>query len=69
LPAYSPQLNPIEEVFSKWKYYKKTINRKTIEELNIAVARASSLITRSDCENFYSHVRGFVLKGIKQEEF
>jgi transposase len=44
LPAYSPQLNPIEDVFSKWKYYIKTMNPNTIEELNIAVARASSLI-------------------------
>ena len=26
LPAYTPQLNPIEEVFSKWKHYIKTGN-------------------------------------------
>ena len=28
LPAYSPQLNPIEEVFSKWKHIIKARNSK-----------------------------------------
>lgn len=69
LPAYSPQLNPIEEVFSKWKYIIKTMNVKNNEELNNAIQQSASLITRDDCESFYSHVRSFILKGIRREEF
>jgi transposase len=69
LPAYSPQLNPIEELFSKWKSNIKSMNAKTNEELNIAIHRSASSISQEDCENFYSHVRKFILKGIRHEEF
>jgi len=69
LPAYSPQLNPIEEVFSKWKHIIKTANCETLESLKSQIQVASEAITRTDCNNFFSHVREFVLKGIRREEF
>jgi transposase len=49
LPAYLPQLNPIEVVFSKLKYNIKTMNVNNNEELNNAIQQSASLITRDDC--------------------
>lgn len=65
LPAYSPQLNPIEEVFSKWKHLVKAQNPSTVENLKVAIESASNLINPSDCRNFYSHMKKFILKGIR----
>ena len=69
LPAYTPQLNPIEEVFSKCKHYIKTRNPRTLEELYDLIGTASRSITADDCEGFFAHVRTFVLKGIQGKEF
>lgn len=69
LPAYSPQLNPIEEVFSKWKHYIAQGNPNSVEELNSLIENSSNSISAEDCEGFYRHVRTFVLKGIRREEF
>ena len=40
LPPYSPQLNPIEEVFSKWKHILKSANCQTTEQLNMEIANS-----------------------------
>lgn len=69
LPAYSPQLNPIEEVFSKWKHYIAQQNSSSINELYSSINSSASLISVSDCVGFYRHVRSFVLKGIRKEDF
>jgi len=69
LPAYSPQLNPIEEVFGKWKHLIKIENCSTIEDLMSKILSTASCITRSDCNAFFSHVREFILKGIRKENF
>ncbi|KAF7687807.1 hypothetical protein CDIK_2996 [Cucumispora dikerogammari] len=53
LPPYSPQLNPIEEFFSKWKHYVKSKNPNTVDELEVAVSVGISLIATSDCVNFF----------------
>ena len=69
LPPYSPQLNPIEEVFSKWKNIIKTQNSESIEKLYENIRLGESLITENDCLEFYAHVRTFVLQGIMKEHF
>jgi transposase len=69
LPGYSPQLNPIEEVFSKWKHYIAQGNPNTNEDLNLLINSSSNLISSQDCEGFFRHVRSFVLKGIRREDF
>ena len=69
LPPYSPQLNPIEEVFSKWKHLVKKRNCNTIEDLKKFITVASFDITRTDCANYFSHVREFILRGIRREIF
>ena len=69
LPAYSPQLNPIEEAFSKWKHIIKGRNSRTINELLDNINSASLEISSNDCKAFFSHVRCFALQGVKREPF
>lgn len=69
LPAYSPQLNPIEEVFSKWKYLIKTSNSRNEVELLSNVFNSSSMITSTDVNGYVSHMREFLVKSVRREEF
>lgn len=69
LPPYSPQLNAIEETFSKWKTLIKSRNCMTTDELYEAIDDTHENITQSDCEGFFRHIREFAVKGIQREEF
>jgi transposase len=60
LPAYSPDLNPIEEAFSKIKgLVRKGLVRKaetrTKEALVEAIGSALSAITSRDARGFFEH--------------
>jgi len=59
LPPYSPDLNPIEMMWSKMKAYLRKVKARTKESLETAIAEALSLVTASDIlgwltENGYS---------------
>ena len=69
LPPYSPQLNPIEELFSKWKCLIKNSNCNTTEELYTAIKSTVYSITENDCVGYFKHVRQFAVTGIRKEEF
>ena len=53
LPPYSPDLNPIENAFSKLKAGLKKIAARTITHLWTAIAEVLPTITASDCRNFF----------------
>ena len=55
LPSYSPDLNPIEEAFSKMKTLLKKAAARTREALLEAISRALSTVTPEDAEGFFSH--------------
>ncbi len=55
LPPYSPDLNLIENAFSKIKAYLRKAARRTIKGLWDAIADAIPLITESDCKNYFAH--------------
>jgi transposase len=55
LPAYSPDLNPIEEAISKIKGILKGIGALTREELRAAIAEALSAVTPEDALGFFAH--------------
>ena len=57
LPPYSPDLNPIEEVFSKVKYAIKRDNENVPDEISEreAVAAAFNTVKIADCANYISH--------------
>lgn len=55
LPPYSPDMNPIEEMWSKVKAYLREVEARTIPALLDAVAAALDLVTLSDCLGFFTH--------------
>jgi transposase len=55
LPAYSPDLNPIEELFSKLKEYLRAVAARTIDGLIGAMAGALHSVTPGDIFGWFSH--------------
>ncbi len=55
LPSYSPDLNPIEEAFSKLKGLLRTAQARTKEALIEAMGTAISVVTVKDAQGFYEH--------------
>ena len=54
LPPYSPDLNPIEMAFSKFKALLKKAAARTIEDLWAAIAQALPQLTPNDCANYFT---------------
>ena len=54
LPPYSPDLNPIEMAFSKFKALLKKAAARTIDDLRTAIAQALPQLTPSDCANYFA---------------
>lgn len=55
LPAYSPDLNPIEEAFSKVKALLRTAAARTHEALLAAMWAALKAITPADARGYFTH--------------
>jgi transposase len=55
LPSYSPDLNPIEEAFSKIKGILRKLGARTHEALLEAIANALSAITPQDAAGWFNH--------------
>lgn len=60
LPPYSPDLNPIEECWSKLKHLIRKFRPRTREALDNAVAWAVDKVTKSDIRGWYNDA-GYVL--------
>jgi transposase len=55
LPAYSPDLSPIEEAFSKIKALVKAAAGRTRAALDAAIAAALAAVTAADVTGWFSH--------------
>ena len=55
LPPYSPDLNPIELCWSKFKSLLKQASARTYETLSEAISNALKKITAADTENWIRH--------------
>jgi len=55
LPSYSPDLNPIERLWSKVKVHLRAAKARTVERLQDAVANALDAITNNDIQNWLAH--------------
>ncbi len=55
LPSYSPDLNPIEQAFSKVKGVLRRIEARTREALIEAIGRALDALTPRDVQGFFGH--------------
>jgi transposase len=60
LPPYSPDLNPIEQCWSKIKTCLRAAKARTREALDTAVRRALATVTESDARAWFAH-SGYVL--------
>src|SRR3712207_5279059 len=58
LPAYSPDLNPIEEAFAKLKALLRKAEARTRETLIEALGKALEAVTANDARGFFEH-RGY----------
>ncbi len=54
LPAYSPDLNPIESMFAKLKAHLKRAAAMTLTALSLATKAALDAVTLTDVQGFYS---------------
>lgn len=55
LPPYSPDLNPIENAFSKLKGLARSAAERTVEGLWSALGRLIDLIRPPECRNYFRH--------------
>jgi transposase len=55
LPSYSPDLNPIEEAFSKVKALVRKEGARVREALVEAIGRTLTAVTPEDAANFFAH--------------
>lgn len=54
LPPYSPDLNPIENAFSKLKSILRKVAARTVEELWDAIGTALHAFTPKECQNYFA---------------
>ena len=55
LPAYSPDLNPIEQMWSKVKNTLRSLEARTQDALHQAISQALAQITPQDIRNWFAH--------------
>ena len=53
LPPYSPDLNPIEKLWSKVKAWLRRVAARTLEDLIAAVGQALAAVQHNECFNYF----------------
>ncbi len=54
LPPYSPDLNPIEQAFAKYKALLRKAAERTVESLWQTIGRIADLFAPAECRNFFN---------------
>lgn len=67
LPQYSPVLDSIENVFSKWKYIIRTLNPTTNEILINSINVGSKKITPDDCQRYFTKILRCLADSIEEK--
>src|SRR5277367_6347153 len=57
LPAYSPDLNPIEQVFAKMKTLLRKADARTIEQTWRTIGALLDCFTPTECANYFTNAR------------
>jgi transposase len=60
LPKYSPDLNPIEQVFAKLKHLLRKAAARTVEAVCAAIGQLLGSFTPNECANYFKNA-GYVL--------
>lgn len=55
LPKYSPDLNPIEQVFAKLKHLLRKAAARTLETVCAAIGELLGAFTKAECKNYFKN--------------
>ncbi|MCA3448604.1 MAG: transposase [Rhodobacter sp.] len=55
LPAYSPDLNPIEQLFAKLKHLIRTAQPRTVEETWRKLGASIDIVSPNECSNYFAN--------------
>lgn len=55
LPSYSPDFNPIEQVFAKLKAILRKVGARTVDDLQKAIASALDEFSPTECSNYLAN--------------
>ena len=55
LPKYSPDLNPIEQVFAKLKHLLRKAAARTFEAICLALGKILQAFTPTECANYFAN--------------
>ena len=55
LPKYSPDLNPIEQLFAKLKHWLRKAAARTADAVYNALRPILETVTRDECSNYFTH--------------
>lgn len=55
LPKYSPDLNPIEQLFSNLKHHPRQIAARTTDTVCSALGPILDTVTPDECSNYFTH--------------
>jgi transposase len=55
LPAYSPDLNPIEQLFAKLKAFLRKMKARTVETLWRAIASFLKTVSKDECKSYLAN--------------
>jgi transposase len=55
LPKYSPDLNPIEQVFSKLKHLLRRAAARTVETVCACIGQILGTFTSDECSNYFGN--------------
>ncbi|KAI5150631.1 hypothetical protein ENBRE01_1609 [Enteropsectra breve] len=64
LPPYSPFLNPIENMFSKWKQFIRARNPVSEEILLELIDQGAILTLNEDCAGYFKYMPRFLPNSI-----
>jgi transposase len=55
LPKYSPDLNPIEQVFAKLKHLLRKAAARSFDAVTVAIGRLLDSFTPEECANYFAN--------------
>jgi len=55
LPKYSPDLNPIEQLFAKLKHWLRKAEKRSVETVCDAIGQILNRLTPAECSNYFEN--------------
>ena len=68
LAAWSPELNPIEYAFSKWKLAYRVLYPATEAAVNDAIKESAKSITAADSQHYFNHTQSLYARVLDLED-